>query len=243
MSNQKIKELSDLVGELDAPGVSSSKGRKVYFVRHGTTKWNKELRYQGTSDIPLSKEGVEQAALTGMRFAFLKDEPVKIVTSPLIRSTATANIIEKKLSHAKIEVWENLTEIDFGKWEGLTALEITEKFGFELFDKWVNAQLEVEVPGGEPCHAFFQRAVKVANELLNSSEKNIIVVGHGALFRTLFLPLLNQPKSNVFWKMRLDNCSVSGMKINNDKNATMIFYNDIMHLKVKDSLISKLAFL
>jgi alpha-ribazole phosphatase/probable phosphoglycerate mutase len=243
MSDLKLNGLNSLVGTLEAPGVLKSDGRRVYFVRHGVTEWNREFRYQGVSNIPLSEEGEVQATLTGLRFAFLGESNVKIVTSPLLRAITTASLIEKKLSNTDFEVWEDLKEIDFGEWEGLTGAEIVKKYGYEFFNRWMNAQLDVEVPGGEKCDSVFNRARKVADKILNSSEKNLIVVGHGALLRTLFVPMLNQPKSNVFWKMRLDNCSVSGMSITENKKATILFYNDIMHLKVKDNVVSKLTLL
>ena len=34
----------------------------VYLVRHGTTDWNKALRYQGRADNPLDEEGERQGA-------------------------------------------------------------------------------------------------------------------------------------------------------------------------------------
>ena len=35
---------------------------KIYLLRHGLTEYNKDKRYQGTRDIPLSEEGRAQLA-------------------------------------------------------------------------------------------------------------------------------------------------------------------------------------
>ena len=35
----------------------------VYLVRHGTTGWNRQLRYQGRADNPLDEAGERQGSL------------------------------------------------------------------------------------------------------------------------------------------------------------------------------------
>ena len=44
---------------------------RFFLVRHGETIWNREFKYQGQSDISLTKEGREQARCLSER---LKDE-------------------------------------------------------------------------------------------------------------------------------------------------------------------------
>ena len=36
----------------------------IYLIRHGTTAWNQQLRYQGRADNPLDEAGERQGALT-----------------------------------------------------------------------------------------------------------------------------------------------------------------------------------
>jgi alpha-ribazole phosphatase/probable phosphoglycerate mutase len=57
------------------------------------------------------------------------------------------------------------------------------------------------------------------------------VVGHGALFRMLLLPLIKIPRTNVFWKMKMDNCSLSGIGIDKKSRAFIVFFNDTIHLR------------
>lgn len=42
---------------------------KVILIRHGETEWNREGRYQGQDDSPLTLWGIQQALATG---TFLK---------------------------------------------------------------------------------------------------------------------------------------------------------------------------
>ena len=42
---------------------------KIYYVRHGETDWNAEMRYQGQQDIPLNDLGRSQAAHNGEKLS------------------------------------------------------------------------------------------------------------------------------------------------------------------------------
>ena len=41
----------------------------LYFIRHGQTDWNKDMRMQGQSDIPLNENGRESAIEAGKTLA------------------------------------------------------------------------------------------------------------------------------------------------------------------------------
>jgi len=43
----------------------ASKIHKVVLVRHGESTWNKENRFTGWHDVPLSQHGVEEAVEAG----------------------------------------------------------------------------------------------------------------------------------------------------------------------------------
>lgn len=216
----------------EVPGLSAAGGRRVYFVRHGVTEWNKLLRYQGSTDIPLLDSGREEAARLGARLHCLSGKVSKIISSPLARARETAEIIAEALGITVIETWDELTEVGFGSWEGLTVSQIIEKDGEAFFNRWRGGQLDYSPASGETCSSFFTRASVAADRILSGSEDLSIIVGHGAIFRVLFIPLLGQAKSSIFWRMRLDNCSISGVDIDKKHRASMAFLNDTLHLKV-----------
>ena len=90
---------------------------KLYLIRHGQNDWNLEGKIQGRTDIPLNKTGLEQAAMLAKG---MEHRPVtRIFSSPLKRALQTAQIIGESRK-APVEIVEDLQEVDFGRWEGLT---------------------------------------------------------------------------------------------------------------------------
>lgn len=234
MADESAKKHDDF----ETPGLSGTRGRRIYFVRHGMTDWNKQFRYQGSTDIPLCEEGERQAQRAARRLARLG--AVRIVSSPLRRSLRTAEILAAELGSPKVEVWPELTEVDFGGWEGLTVPQIKEKYGAELFEKWRNEQLDVTAPDGESVCETYERAAAAAAKLLARREERLIVVGHGAFFRVLLLPLIRMPRCSLFWRMRLDNCSISAFDVDRQGRASVTFLNDTLHMLTPFSDIADL---
>src|SRR3954464_3037594 len=65
----------------------------IYLVRHGETAWNREHRWQGQRDIPLTVLGEAQARAAGRRLAHMDPPPAALYASPLIRAWQTAVLI------------------------------------------------------------------------------------------------------------------------------------------------------
>lgn len=90
---------------------------RFLFIRHGETDWNVRGVMQGSNDIPLNQNGIDQAFAAASR---LKALPVtKIITSPQIRARRTAEIISDAFALA-IHLEHDLRERSFGSYEGST---------------------------------------------------------------------------------------------------------------------------
>lgn len=97
----------------------------VYLVRHGETAWNRERRFQGHRDIPLSSEGFIQAERLAES---LKTEVFDaIYSSDLRRAYQTAEIIAEKHGLSVVTL-KKLRERSVGEWEGLTQEEVAARF-------------------------------------------------------------------------------------------------------------------
>ncbi|WP_270342910.1 histidine phosphatase family protein [Lactococcus lactis] len=91
---------------------------KFYFVRHAETEINKEKRFNGAlvnSDI--TKQGSLDTIKLAENMRGINFDAVYY--SPILRALETAEIIiDKQSSMPKIEIREELKEINLGKWDG-----------------------------------------------------------------------------------------------------------------------------
>jgi probable phosphoglycerate mutase len=129
----------------------------IYLVRHGQTVLNREGRYQGRIDSPLTPLGTLQAEAVGRRLAAIKTaEPGdwRIETSTQGRAVQTAQIIAGAMGLASPGRDERLVEAGYGELEGLTRPEVDAR--------WPHMQglrgTFGRAPGGEPIEALKARA-------------------------------------------------------------------------------------
>ena len=110
---------------------------KLVLLRHGESTWNKENRFTGWTDVPLTDKGVEEAKKAGR---VLKEKGFKfdiVFTSVLKRATDTTDITLKEMG-LKIPVgntWR-LNERHYGALQGLNKAEMSAKYGEEQVLKW-----------------------------------------------------------------------------------------------------------
>ena len=160
----------------------------IFLVRHGETEWNRDRRYQGWLDSPLTPEGIAQAEAIGRRLRLLPEAAdADIVTSPLGRARHTATIIAECLSDARghrqpIRFDERLREISLGSWDGLGKREIRRRAP-ELFTgedgRW---EWYFRSPDGE-TYDVFRRPHRCLSR--RSRAAPVIAVCHGVVTRVL----------------------------------------------------------
>lgn len=142
----------------------------IYLLRHGTTQYNVEKRYQGQRDIPLSKEG--RACIC--RADFTTDV---VYVSPLIRARQTAQIL---FPEARQIVVEDLKEMNFGSFEGRNYIEMEHDPDYLA---WVEANCETSCPDGERKDQFCARTcaafAKLVDQALRENRDKLVIVAHG----------------------------------------------------------------
>lgn len=198
---------------------------RIYIIRHGETEWNKKESFRGTIDIPLNKNGLNEAKYLSLK---LKDKNfTKIFSSPLKRAMQTAEEIAQ-YHNAEIEITPDLIDINFGKWQGLSLESVKKKFKNE-FKIWINTPDKIKFENGE-CLEDVRRRISNFFEktILKYKEGNLAFVSHRVINKVLILYLLNIDNCN-FWKIKQDTASYTVFEKNNF-GWVMILHNDICHL-------------
>jgi alpha-ribazole phosphatase/probable phosphoglycerate mutase len=209
-----------------------SEKRHVLFARHGQTDWNLHYRYQGKADIPLNERGRREAGLLAKR---LKSwTPCRVYSSPLSRAAETAKIVASSMDPApSVRFVDDLMEIDFGDWESHSVFDVARKDP-ELYAAWRADPSIVTSPGGEAFENVLARVKRALDHVFEESDEDLLMVFHGGTIRAALSILFDLPPSMV-WKMRLGNCSLTGLEVR-DGTCYLAFFNDGSHLRVPEDL-------
>ncbi len=199
---------------------------KVILVRHGETAWNKELKYQGHTDVPLSDEGLRQAHLVAGRLA--AEKLAAVYASDLSRAFITAETIAAR-HNLPVTRLPELREVQFGDWEGLTYEGISANWP-EEYNQLFHRTDEVRIPGGETFREVKERAAgAVARLVARHPGETIAVVSHGGAIRTIICAALDIHLNHV-WDIRQDNTAVNILEYHSQR-AILTLLNDSHHLR------------
>lgn len=201
---------------------------KIIFVRHGQTLWNDLGKYQGHTDIPLSKLGIEQAYKVAKR---LKNEQVNIIyASDLKRAKHTAEIIAIEHNNIPVITMSQFREINFGVWEGKTYQEISKLYP-DLLQIWLTEPEKLIIPQGETFQEMLTRAWSGLNYILaNHKDETVILVAHGVTIGAIICTILGI-KLNNLWRIKQGNTGISIVEFYNNKGILTLF-NDTYHLHI-----------
>ena len=145
----------------------------LVLLRHGQTEWSRDGRHTGNTDIPLTPLGEEQARALAPAVQYFSFGLV--LSSPRERARRTA-----ELAGLRPELEPDLTEWDYGDYEGITTPEIIERAG--SWNMWVAG-----APGGEDAQQVGARVDRVltrARPVLEQGE-DVCLVAHGHSLRVV----------------------------------------------------------
>jgi probable phosphoglycerate mutase len=154
--------------------------QQVYVIRHGETEWSLSGQHTGITDIPLTENGRNLAEL--LHPVLEKESFALVLTSPLQRAKETCRL--SGLGD-QAEVNSNLTEWNYGEYEGLTPAQIHQKTpGWLLFTDGA--------PGGETPEQVGERADHVIKKV-KAVKGNVALFAHGHIFRVLVARWIDLP--------------------------------------------------
>jgi probable phosphoglycerate mutase len=162
---------------------------RIWFIRHRETEYNREGRLQGQQDIGLNPKGREQARAVGRSLRKLAgpelaalDRAGAFVASPLLRTRQTMELARAamELTPFVYTLCDDLKELTFGDWEGLTWPEVEARdpqgAAARAVSKW-----DFKPPSGESYAMLARRLAP----WVESVDRDLFVASHGGVARAL----------------------------------------------------------
>lgn len=151
---------------------------RLCLVRHGETDWNAQRRLQGSTDIPLNRQGLRQARATAERLA---DERFDhLYSSDLGRAMETARASAERLG-LDILPLPDLRERNYGQFQGLTHDEAQQRYP-ALQPRLRAREPHATPPGGESLAVFSQRVERAFESLVAThTGATLLIVSHGGV--------------------------------------------------------------
>ena len=148
---------------------------RLLVARHGQSEWNAVGRWQGQADVPLSDEGMRQAAGAGLVLGMFD----AVWSSDLERACLTAAIIAEVIGIGPVLLDARLRETDVGPWQGLTHDEVEAGWPGYLDD---HRRPEGFEPYDDAAGRMIAAFVDIARR---SPGEEVLVISHGGSIRAV----------------------------------------------------------
>lgn len=151
---------------------------KLILIRHGATQWSASGQHTGTTELPLTSQGVAQLEplsrmlrqMIGHQF-----DDSAVFSSPMARALVSAQTVMGDGHDVRID--SNLVEFDYGDYEGLTTDEIrSRRPGWDI---WRDG-----CPNGESVEEVGRRADAFLSTIEDGPEL-VVTFAHAHLIRIM----------------------------------------------------------
>lgn len=168
---------------------------KIHLIRHGLTDGNTEGRYIGAkTDLPLSARGVSE--LNMLKDSVSYPEIDALYSSPMLRARQTAAVLYPDFP---LKMVDELTEFDFGDFEGKTALQLENN---PQFRDWASGKSD-SVPNGESTRDFIKRVCLglnlIVRDMMQNGTNDAAVIMHGGAIMMLLSATAVPRRQSVEW--------------------------------------------
>ena len=158
----------------------------IYLVRHGQDLDNASGILNGRRDRPLSTIGIGQARQLAERIRKAGLSFSRVLSSPLQRALATAELITASLQMNPPEVLEQLIERDFGIMSGKKAIEIESLCSPDVI-RTATITYFLHPEGAESFPELLARAGKLLQSLTETyRDETLLLVTHGDMGKMLY---------------------------------------------------------
>ena len=143
----------------------------IYLIRHGKTEANEKYLYCGSTDLPLSKAGIEE-----LQSVHYDINNVRFLTSGMNRTNETLRIL---FGDVPYETDTRFREVDFGIFEMRSYEELKDT---PQYQAWLTGDNEANVPPeGESGAQMKERVLKAFSEI----REDTCVITHGGVIASI----------------------------------------------------------
>jgi len=198
---------------------------QLCFLRHGQSTWNRDNRFIGWTDTPLTEQGIVEARAAGrmlQKSGMLVDE---VHTSLLRRTIRTANLSLMELEQEYVPIFKSwrLNERNYGNLAGKNKKEVVQEHGADQVHRWRRGYDEPpppmedthpyhpaldrryqnmldQIPKSESLHNTVERSSVYWQKVLAPSlrqGKTLLIVGHENNLRSIIMQLEKIPEQDI----------------------------------------------
>jgi 2,3-bisphosphoglycerate-dependent phosphoglycerate mutase len=219
--------------------------KKVVFLRHGESLWNKENLFTGWTDVDLSEKGIQEAVEAG-RVMQSEGYVFDIAfTSYLRRSIKTLWLVLEEMDLMWIPVYNSwrLNERHYGALQGLNKVQMVERAGAEKVHLWRRSYdvrppaLESDderSPARDPRYAALDSTDIPLTECLKDTVARVLPYWHGTIVpavqagnRVLVVAHGNSMRALVKYFDGIPDEEIAGLNIPTGIPLVYEFNNDI----------------
>lgn len=201
---------------------------RLILIRHGETESNRDQRFLGWGESPLTQLGQQQTTAVAEA---LRDVPlVAIYSSPNERTLAMAHAIVDVHHGLGSRSDLRLREINSGQLEGLTVSQIRERWP-GLLDQIRSNPCDTVWAGGESIGDLQTRVWSAIEEILVAHpDGSVAVISHALAVRVVVCKVLDVPLS-ALWRMSLSNGGLVRLGYFWGDSFGVLSFNETQHLQ------------
>ena len=164
----------------------------LVLIRHGQSEWNKDNKFTGWTEVPLTKTGEQEGIEAGKLLSQYKFSSAFVSSMKRARTTFEC-VIGQQIENVcrDVKFADELKERDYGDLTGKNKQSIAEEYGEEKLHLWRRSYATAP-PQGESLADVRKRAGEFYDAFIApdiKENKDILVVAHGNTIRALLVHL------------------------------------------------------
>jgi broad specificity phosphatase PhoE len=209
----------------------------ILLARHGESDWNRDRRWQGHADRPLTDLGRAQARALADRLAATELDAV--YSSDLERARETAAIVAEP-HQLPVKELPELREVDVGSWSGLTRAEAEERYP-TAFRRWTEGE-----EGWDDGETYEQLSERVVGAVMAVAARHphdrVLLVAHGGSIRAVHAAALGVDVHTYRRIQRVEpNATLSAVCVEDGRLTELCRAEDLDRFLVDDQLRRRAA--